>query len=716
MKKHYALSLLLILSANNLFSQSGWFWQNPLPQGNDLNTIEITTDGTLFAGGFSGTIIKSSNRAASWEVLNNVQQYNGWFHKISFIDNNTGWSVGQDWGLYYTTNKGNTWTLRYLNNSIILYDLFIKNQDTSWACGTTSTIVKTTNNWETWSTQLFNQNGAYHLKSIAFFDMNTGYCVGSPGSFPNGSIMYHTTNSGTNWNLESAPVSSSLEYVGYLTNSIIIIATGNGEILRSTNSGADWMVIQLSPIHRFKEVHFINLQTGWVVGASGVIFKTTNSGIDWFPQVSNTNKNLSSVKFSDMNTGYAVGDDGSILKTTNGGINWNNKTSYLLNNENNIIQVIKFLNINTGYLFGYAGLIAKSTDGGTSWTEQKSNTTNNLMRACFLDDDNIWAAGYNGTLLKTINGGGNWSVIPFPNTSRITGIHFPNNNTGYVSTQSTERVLKTTNGGLNWFSPIISQQIQYGNNIFFINSQTGFIVSNSGLINKTENGGFFWMPYYHTLSRDFSDIFFINSNTGWVCGDGGIILKTTNTGVQWIQQNMLGQPLLKIMFVDEDNGWAAGLYGYLLKTTNGGQNWYRVLSGTDHWLQDIFFINQTTGWIVGGNDVLKTTNGGVVVSMNIEENSVPLNYSLHQNYPNPFNPVTRIKFDLPKQSNAKVIIYDLLGREITTLVNEQLNSGSYAVEWDGSSYASGVYFYALIAEDPSTTLRVTETKRMVLIK
>ena len=71
---------------------------------------------------------------------------------------------------------------------------------------------------------------------------------------------------------------------------------------------------------------------------------------------------------------------------------------------------------------------------------------------------------------------------------------------------------------------------------------------------------------------------------------------------------------------------------------------------------------------------------------------LPDSFSLHQNYPNPFNPVTKIKFDLPKHSNAKIIIYDFLGREVATLVNEQLKPGSYEVEWDGSGYASGSIF------------------------
>jgi len=89
---------------------------------------------------------------------------------------------------------------------------------------------------------------------------------------------------------------------------------------------------------------------------------------------------------------------------------------------------------------------------------------------------------------------------------------------------------------------------------------------------------------------------------------------------------------------------------------------------------------------------------------------IPSLFSLSQNYPNPFNPNTKIKFDLPKNVNVKLTLYDMLGREIETLVNEQLNAGSYEVNWDGTKYTSGVYYYRLNAGE------FVETKKMILMK
>jgi hypothetical protein len=108
-----------------------------------------------------------------------------------------------------------------------------------------------------------------------------------------------------------------------------------------------------------------------------------------------------------------------------------------------------------------------------------------------------------------------------------------------------------------------------------------------------------------------------------------------------------------------------------------------------------------------------------LVEISENYNSISDYYFLYQNYPNPFNPVTKIKFDIPKNGfpiktfgNDRVMlkVYDILGKEIQTLVNEQLQPGTYEVTFDGSNLPSGVYFYKLTAGD------YTETKKMLMIK
>ena len=91
-------------------------------------------------------------------------------------------------------------------------------------------------------------------------------------------------------------------------------------------------------------------------------------------------------------------------------------------------------------------------------------------------------------------------------------------------------------------------------------------------------------------------------------------------------------------------------------------------------------------------------------------NEVPEQFVLSQNYPNPFNPSTAIKFDIPKSSPVKLSVFDVTGREIEVLVNENLSAGSYSVSWDAGKVSSGIYFYRLTAGD------FVQTKKMMLIK
>jgi hypothetical protein len=94
---------------------------------------------------------------------------------------------------------------------------------------------------------------------------------------------------------------------------------------------------------------------------------------------------------------------------------------------------------------------------------------------------------------------------------------------------------------------------------------------------------------------------------------------------------------------------------------------------------------------------------------------------LEQNYPNPFNPLTTIKFEIPNDSYTELKVYDVLGREISILVNDYLKHGTYEVEWNASEHPSGTYFYRIAIHSDkksavSGTNNYSETKRMVLVK
>ena len=89
---------------------------------------------------------------------------------------------------------------------------------------------------------------------------------------------------------------------------------------------------------------------------------------------------------------------------------------------------------------------------------------------------------------------------------------------------------------------------------------------------------------------------------------------------------------------------------------------------------------------------------------------IPKEYQIYQNYPNPFNPTTNIKFDVPKSSIVKIKVYDVTGKKISELVNQEMAPGVYNIDWNGTGYASGIYFYKITAGD------FTKVMKMLLIK
>ena len=152
----------------------------------------------------------------------------------------------------------------------------------------------------------------------------------------------------------------------------------------------------------------------------------------------------------------------------------------------------------------------------------------------------------------------------------------------------------------------------------------------------------------------------------------------------------------------------------------GNQQWVTFYNGPQNFYDIAKFIiaGDSSSIYVSGNSDSSGTGTDIVTIKYLQlvgikklSNTFPKDFSLFQNFPNPFNPSTKIKFDVANQpAETKLVIYDVLGKEITALVNRQLNPGSYEVNWNAADYPSGVYFYKLTAGDFS------EVKKMILLK
>ena len=239
----------------------------------------------------------------------------------------------------------------------------------------------------------------------------------------------------------------------------------------------------------------------------------------------------------------------------------------------------------------------------------------------------------------------------------------------------------------------------------------------------TSNGGTNWSIQASGTTSSLNSIFFINNLTGWAAGSNGIILKTNNGGTPV----ELFSFTLKVDGNDVSLIWITAT-----ETNNSGFEILRFTQNDKNIWNKIGFVpghgttTETQHYSFKDNDVnlgkyqykLKQIDyDGSFEYSQIVEVEIPFvnKFSLSQNYPNPFNPVTKIKYSIPqnvrrKTGNVSLKIYDVLGREVATLVNEEKPAGEYEVEFNGTALPSGIYFYQLRAGD------FVETKKMVLIK
>ncbi|MEZ4691995.1 MAG: T9SS type A sorting domain-containing protein [Ignavibacteria bacterium] len=206
-------------------------------------------------------------------------------------------------------------------------------------------------------------------------------------------------------------------------------------------------------------------------------------------------------------------------------------------------------------------------------------------------------------------------------------------------------------------------------------------------------------------------ISFINSNTGYVSIERftgfAYILKTTNSGNNWSEIPFRNYDEEGIGFVNENTGWVGGWTGPTYQTTNGGANWSQAGWGIN--VNRFRFLSDTLAYAVG--DRVYKYSGGTVGIQNISS-EIPAGFSLKQNYPNPFNPATSLEFGIPETGFVSLKVYDQLGREVLTLVNEILAPGTYNYQLSTVNYnlSSGIYFYRLSSGNNSSV------KKMIILK
>jgi photosystem II stability/assembly factor-like uncharacterized protein len=381
----------------------------------------------------------------------------------------------------------------------------------------------------------------------------------------------------------------------------------------------------------------------------------------------------------------------------------------------NFLTSVQSITGTINYAAGFSGTVLKSTNSGQTWSALTSPSASNINRVFFPPTGSA-TTGWVATtgIYKSTNSGVNW--VQQVATGTFSDLAFVDLNTGFAV--RTNIVIKTINGGTNFSSSnYTSNTLVSANKIIHITGQTLMILgvdntNDTSFVFKSTNMGVNWSQIFRTPGV-FFEIKFLNANTGMMCGDNGIVRRTTNGGTAWTTVNTpASTDLMGIHFASSSIFYMVGSSGVILKSTNTGLNWVTQTCPVTANLRAInVFPADDNGIIVGaGGIILRTTNGGSITSVIQNGSEIPENYSLSQNYPNPFNPSTKIKFNVAGTGNVSIKVYDVMGKEIAELVNQNLTAGIYTADFDASALPSGTYFYRLTAGS------FTETKKLVLIK
>ncbi|MCU0342323.1 MAG: YCF48-related protein [Ignavibacterium sp.] len=711
----FVFGLLLILSSNT-FSQQGWFWQNPYPGSCGYRDIEFVSENSIWAVGYNGTIVKSTDGGNTWQniYLNLSIELTG----LSFIDEMHGTIAGENGTIIHTTNGGIDWQWQESGTSSYLTAVSFLNNDIGIAVGGAE-VLKTTDGGNTWVNQ--NILGSDYYMDVIMIDSSNIYLIGTRE-------ILKTSDAGVNWSYYS----TSHNWHGPLYAADFIdvnngIVVGDGITLKTSDGGLTWVINPVS--NGLYDVEYFSYNIAIAPAASGHIIKTTDGGTTWFPIYDAVD--MASISFINENIGFSCSGSinwGGLFKTTDGGLSWfevsRNGISWVGLNS------ITFFNEYKGVAVGYdydgirdVGCVLNTTDGGVNWVKQNSPTNSSLNSINCISENVYISVGNEGTIIKTTDNGINWSI-------KQTGFNYKLNNCFFISSEVgwvvgvggdwphyESIILKTTNGGENWFNQNSYSESELFS-IFFNNENEGIVVGDSGLILKTSDGGNTWSSISSGTYNYLFDVSFANNNYGLVLSVPGLgasqILKTTDGGNVWTFLSEIEDYVTRIMFINEDLVVALGSVPYI--STNGGISWQSQVVPSPAAVNDIFYLNSNLGWIVGyDGTILHTTNGGVTFIEDEENNfTQPKEFLLNQNYPNPFNPSTKISWQSPVSGWQTLKVYDVLGNEVATLVDEYRNAGSYEVEFKSAvgsrQLANGVYFYCLKAGD------YVETKKMILLK
>lgn len=524
---------------------------------------------------------------------------------------------------------------------------------------------------------------------------------------------------------------------------------------RSTNLGKNWVVDSLQQFLQLSETNVIEidpnnpniiyLATGdYLTPLPGDILKSTDGGRNWEKMNNGLptpyNRYLYALAINPLDPkNLFVGSYGwGVYKTTTGGENWKqtnltNAPVYSIHIDENNSNIIYACTIDEGVL--------KTTNGGLEWLSLNLDVPQTVQRPFFkiiFDPNNneiAYIASQYG-ISKTIDGGNSWRLTSllgdFDHYVYEVSVHPKNSDTlyaGLIGWLDRKDLYRSVDGGITWTNLRLTKGEEGIAQVLFnpVNPDIIYIAAFSKGIYKSTDRGITWEqmnaglkltdpPLYELVESISID----ELNPNILYSDNGGVIKTTNGGENWFRIDSSLFELeanVRINKVTYIKGivYVSSTRG-LYASSNEGLSWHKLgtfkmgLLGTGEFIinpakTNKIFISTMTGIYKGGDSLTSVER----------DKDIPKSIHVYQNYPNPFNSSTKISFQLKKEGYIIIKIYNVLGKEVTTVIRNNFNAGYNETLWDGTNIRgknlpSGIYFYTFEAEG------YFEAKKMIILR
>ncbi|MDP1675787.1 MAG: T9SS type A sorting domain-containing protein [Bacteroidota bacterium] len=684
------------------------------PAGNNILSLEVSKK-AVYAGTELDGVFKSTNNGITWSRINNGLKEN--ISGLSIYAKDSTIFLGTNYqGLFTSNNEGGEWKI---DTSGLPKDLGVY----SFLSIDSTVIIRpyrglyiSFDNGKTWS----ERNGNLPLDTLINYTQWQYDTIITPIHLNDLAIYNHELYAGTKSHglLLSRDLGltwSRLDSTNKINTNIISLFIEVDKIILATDIGflvsvdrfQNWTTVSLgkdnvvSKIYKYGNYYYTLSYHGVFISSDGFSWDNTNPGLSY-----------------NYVTALAFTDDRIIAGTYRAGVYISsiNELHWTPSNKGfskpSVLTLAHFNN--ELYAGSENGFVYKYNDELDNWFIQNPDQNLFEIHKLFPQDNYLWAATNNGVYKYSIQN--NWQKysngIPVPFECRsIIG----KDSILFVGTWG-QGVFISSDSGATWRSLNPSQNFIYVKSLALSNDEL-FAVLGSGDVNKyyRENGEWKFSKVYFPETMGTINVM-CNGNGDIFAGDARGVMISSDNGTTWKIKNegIMPNAITQLAITElhyYNNVVYVSTFSDLYFSKNNGDKWLPINTGIEpiqtEFIHDILTIDSTL-YISTYDGVYQSNLKNVLT--NVSKTSEPYQFILEQNYPNPFNPATTIQYQLPEVGDVRLIVYDMLGREVAILVDGIKEAGYYTSVFDGSKLSSGLYFYRI------SVGKFANVKKMMLVK